>query len=784
MAKRELRKQLRQEKFSDRQNFYTDLMNNPSTDKFYQLIRKNSGNKGQNVECLIVNGKEMSSADEQRLAFARYYEDLSIPKDDGYDSAYLDLCTVRHKLISELCEENRDSIDPFTVKDITDAISKLNNKKAPDEFGLAAEHLKYSSVTFVEEITDIFNQILNTRTVPQSFKTGILTPVLKKSKDSTNLDNYRGITVTPILGKLFESVLLPRLAASFDQSSLQFGFTKGLSPVMAALIVSEARAEVKMNTYEPLFLVTLDARKAFDVVSHTILLDKLYECGIHPALWSIVKDLYTGLTTKVKWLGELSEHFNVRQGVRQGAVLSPFLYKTYINPCLRELKQNRLGLFIGGTYCGCPTCADDLALLSKYENELQIMSNIVKRHAKKDHVTIHPDKSNVVLLNGHKSISKKNYSLDLNGKAVKLSPNTTHLGILRSETNENVINIEERLKLGRRTLYALINTGVHGSNGLNPAVSYKIYQCYVVPRLLFGLEVLPITHTQLQLLSKFHIENLKRFQSLPTRTATCAVYLLLGALPIEAELHKRQLSLLYNLLVSTNETIVQLNSRQIAINLDNTLSFYSRVHSTLNQYQLPSIQELQTEIPSREQWKHRVKQAVNKFWTDSLKTEADEKSTLCNLSTRFMKIGHTHPLWTSLDSSVSDVRKGITKCRMITGTYMLQSIKSKFSKSPVDAICKCCGLDNEDLPHMLLECPALLVPRKQFYPDIKSMVIDIIEEEQWKNKFSNRKQLVKLILDCSSYPELRDSENYVKLQRVSTNLCHRLHLVRLNKLAL
>ena len=71
---------------------------------------------------------------------------------------------------------------------------------------------------------------------------------------------------------------------------------------------------------------------------------------------------------------------------------------------------------------------------------------------------------------------------------------------------------------------------------------------------------------------------------------------------------------------------------------------------------------------------------------------------------------------------------------------MLQSIKSKFSKSPVDAICKCCGLDNEDLPHMLLECPALLVPRKQFYPDIKSMVIigdSEIGEEQWKKGRTN-----------------------------------------------
>ena len=141
--------------------------------------------------------------------------------------------------------------------------------------GLTAEHLKYSSHTLVENIAAIFNQILESRTIPESFENGILTPVLKKSKDPTNLDNYRGVTVTPIIGKLFESVLLPRLAESFNQSSLQFGFTKELSPVMSALIVSEARAEVKMNICAPLFLVTLDSRKAFDVVNHAIMLDKL-----------------------------------------------------------------------------------------------------------------------------------------------------------------------------------------------------------------------------------------------------------------------------------------------------------------------------------------------------------------------------------------------------------------------------------------------------------------------------------------------------------------------------
>ena len=80
------------------------------------------------------------------------------------------------------------------------------------------------------------------------------------------------------------------------------------------------------------------------MVNHIILLDKLYEIGVHPALWTIVKDLYSGLTSRVKWLGELSDQFGIHQGVRQGAVLSPFLYKTYINPCLMELKEHKIGL--------------------------------------------------------------------------------------------------------------------------------------------------------------------------------------------------------------------------------------------------------------------------------------------------------------------------------------------------------------------------------------------------------------------------------------------------------
>ena len=186
----------------------------------------------------------------------------------------------------------------------------------------------------------------------------------------------------------------------------------------------------------------------------------------------------------------------------------------------------------------------------------------------------------------------------------------------------------------------------------------------------------------------------------------------------------------------------------------------------LDTYQLPSLRKLRTEIPTKEQWKILVKRAVNEFWTDKLSTEAADKSTLCYLNTEPLKIGQTHSLWSSLESRVSDVRKGITRCRMITGTYMLQSIKSRFSKSSIKSTCNCCGLDEEDLPHMILECPALIDQRKVFYPELKSMAIDIAGIRQWNEIFTNRNQLVQLILDCTVFPALKESKNFLKLGRV------------------
>ena len=141
----------------------------------------------------------------------------------------------------------------------------------------------------------------------------------------------------------------------------------------------------------------------------------------------------------------------------------------------------------------------------------------------------------------------------------------SHLGLIRSEKSENNMNISDRISLARRSLYALITAGVHGSYGLNPKVSYRIYQVYVLPRLLFNLETFHLNKTQLNQLQRFHISTLRSLQPLPVRTPTSIVQLLLGALPIEAEIHRRQLSLIHSTIRCSNTRIKDVMFQQLAV---------------------------------------------------------------------------------------------------------------------------------------------------------------------------------------------------------------------------
>ena len=156
-----------------------------------------------------------------------------------------------------------------------------------------------------------------------------------------------------------------------------------------------------------------------------------------------------------------------------------------------------------------------------------------------------------------------------------------------------------------------MGSGVHGTNGLDPKTTYQIYNTYALPRLLFGLEVLPLKTTHINKLEDFHRKTIRFLQSLPQRTSIAAIYLLMGALPLQAEYHKKQLSLLYSLLACENNNIHEIMIRQISVNYDNENSFFTNIRGVLYMYELPTISEFQHQLRTNLVWKQEIKKKAN-----------------------------------------------------------------------------------------------------------------------------------------------------------------------------
>ena len=207
LAKRCLRSQQRREEVTRRKSFFDSLMEISSPKIFYKLIRKSKSNTESNTACIQVQDTKYFDPVQQRKCFSQYYEDLSTSKDLNYDNVFLELCNVRCAEAETEYSSCLESEPSLSESEVDLAIDKLNNGKAAGEYGLSAEHLKAAKPVIVPIITQLFNQNISEKkdtNVPDSFKTGIVTPVLKNGKDSKIMVNYKGITVSSALGKLFE----------------------------------------------------------------------------------------------------------------------------------------------------------------------------------------------------------------------------------------------------------------------------------------------------------------------------------------------------------------------------------------------------------------------------------------------------------------------------------------------------------------------------------------------------------------------------------------------------
>lgn len=217
--------------------------------------------------------------------------------------------------------------------DVYNAIKSLKNSSTTDIYGLNSKILKACSYNFIVFLCDFFNACLQTGYFPQVFKMAKVLPI-PKNRDHDSINNFRPISIIPILGKLLERIVNRYLYEYFEDNNLlsptQFGFRKNKSTIAALRSVVGHIVE-GFEAGDLIGLTMFDLSKAFDCVSHDILLRKLEWYGIcgnnHKFLKSYLQSRYQVVEIK----GSLSSQLEVKHGVPQGSILGPLLFLIYIN---------------------------------------------------------------------------------------------------------------------------------------------------------------------------------------------------------------------------------------------------------------------------------------------------------------------------------------------------------------------------------------------------------------------------------------------------------------------
>jgi hypothetical protein len=336
------------------------------------------------------------------------------------------------QIINDIMAHER--IEETNDEEIAKAIRSINRGKSADYHGLTIEHIINAGKDMEKLLLLITNEILRQARVPETLKAGLLTPIFNNKGLKTQVTNYRGITVLPVISKIVEPIIKGRNQNQVleIQSRTQRGFTSGSSPVNAALAVEECYREVADNDTD-YQIILLDAKATFDKVIHSHMLRRVYEAGIDDKHWVLIKSLHENAVSFVKWADQRSEPFEVNQGVRQDGILSTDLYKLYINPLLKRLEATNIELRIGNISTNSTACADDVALPRENPVHTQILINMAYDYAYMEGYELQPTKS--VALN----IKAKPNKRSLNTREFKLGAQTMptvesalHLGIIRT----------------------------------------------------------------------------------------------------------------------------------------------------------------------------------------------------------------------------------------------------------------------------------------------------------------------------------------------------------------
>ena len=248
-------------------------------------------------------------------------------------------------------------------------IKRLNTGMGHD--GIHSSFLKRVSDKFLDNIAHFINACYTHCYIPNELLKGDINPTIKNQRGNcTDSANYRPVMQSSCLLKILEIHILDILEEKIVFNSRQFGFKKGTSTTDACLLLKEAIHNY-IKRKGKVFTTFIDLSKAFDKVDHIILGNILLENNIPIDISLLIMHYLRNQTARIIWGGSSGEYFNINEGVRQGGILSPFLFKLYINSVIESIAEMEIGCRLGYTRLNILAYADDVILVADNKENLE-----------------------------------------------------------------------------------------------------------------------------------------------------------------------------------------------------------------------------------------------------------------------------------------------------------------------------------------------------------------------------------------------------------------------------
>lgn len=428
---------------------------------------------------------------------------------------------VSHLL--QLTHNNTDLVleAPFSMEELDAAIKRLKPKKAADLSGITSEHIKYGGYTLKVCLLQLFNAIIKQEMIPESLSTAVINPVYKGGgKDPLERGSYRGISVTPVLAKLLEMLIMARLVQVFEDLNIphpnQTGYRKHVSCTDAIFTTTEILSH-HLRQSETTYLCCYDLQKAYDTVEYSILLCRLYDAGINAKLWRLIRAWYQSPKAMVKVGGELSAQFSLERGVRQGSVLSPLLFQVIMNPLLIQMELDNLGISYGGIYLGAAAHADDIRTITSSKDCLEKQVQAVKNFANRSGLSLNVQKCEILTADKHNYNSTMAMP-EIGGREICVRKEVKCLGCWLSWDLSAKKAIEEAIVKSRRAFFMHRSQVFEGN--LNPLSGRSLFEVCIVPILLYGCENWQLTPNLIHQLEHFQGEIGRRILKLTRNHST------------------------------------------------------------------------------------------------------------------------------------------------------------------------------------------------------------------------------------------------------------------------